>query len=54
MRARAAGFFEVDRNFIALAALKALADADQMDRRTVIDALGQLGIDPAKPNPFTS
>ncbi len=46
--------FEVDRNFIALAALKALADADQMDRRTVIDALGQLGIDPAKPNPFTS
>jgi pyruvate dehydrogenase E1 component len=46
--------FEVDRNFIALAALKALADADQIDRRTVIDAIGTLGIDPAKPNPFTS
>jgi pyruvate dehydrogenase E1 component len=46
--------FEVDRNFIALAALKALADADQMDRRTVIDALKQLGIDAAKPNPFNS
>ena len=46
--------FEVDRNFIALAALKALADADQIDRRTVIDAIGTLGIDVAKPNPFTS
>ena len=46
--------FEVDRNFIALAALKALADADQIDRRTVVEALKQLGIDPAKPNPFNS
>src|ERR1700688_4699402 len=46
--------FEVDRNFIALAALKSLADADQIDRRTVIDAVQQLGIDAAKPNPFTS
>jgi pyruvate dehydrogenase E1 component len=46
--------FEVDRNFIALAALKALADADQIDRHTVIDALTQLGIDPAKPNPLNS
>jgi len=46
--------FEVDRNFIALAALKSLADADQIDRRTVIDAVQQLGIDVAKPNPFTS
>jgi pyruvate dehydrogenase E1 component len=46
--------FEVDRNFIALAALKALADGDQIDRRTVVEALKQLGIDPAKPNPFNS
>ena len=46
--------FEVDRNFIALAALKSLADVDQIDRRTVIDAVQQLGIDVAKPNPFTS
>jgi len=46
--------FEVDRNFIALAALKSLADADQIDRRTVIDAVQQLGIDVAKPNPFNS
>jgi pyruvate dehydrogenase E1 component len=46
--------FEVDRHFIALAALKALADADQIDRRTVVEALAQFGIDPAKPNPLNS
>ncbi len=46
--------FEVDRNFIALAALKSLADADQIDKRTVIEALGKLGIDASKPNPLNS
>ena len=46
--------FEVDRNFIALAALKSLADENQIDRRTVAEAVKQLGIDPAKPNPFSS
>ena len=28
--------------------------ADQIDRRTVIEALAQFGIDPAKPNPLNS
>ncbi len=46
--------FEVDRHFITVAALKALADADQIDRRTVSDALANFGIDPAKPNPLNS
>ena len=46
--------FEVDRNFITLAALKSLADADQIDRRTVVEAVVQLGIDPTKPNPLSS
>ncbi len=46
--------FEVDRNFIALAALKSLADANQIDKRTVIEALGKLGIDASKPNPLNS
>jgi pyruvate dehydrogenase E1 component len=46
--------FEVDRHFIALAALKALADAGQIDRHTVVEALAQFGIDPAKPNPLNS
>jgi len=46
--------FEVDRNFITLAALKSLADAKQIDQRTVNEALGKLGIDPLKPNPLNS
>jgi len=46
--------FEVDRHFIALAALKALADAEQIDRLVVTKALAQFGIDPAKPNPLNS
>jgi len=46
--------FEVDRNFIALAALKSLADANQIDQRTVVEALVKLGIDAAKPNPLNS
>jgi pyruvate dehydrogenase E1 component len=46
--------FEVDRQFIALAALKALADQNRVERRTVTEALGKFGIDPAKPNPLYS
>jgi pyruvate dehydrogenase E1 component len=43
--------FEVDRKFIALAALKALADQGRVERSTVVAAIKQLGIDPEKPNP---
>jgi pyruvate dehydrogenase E1 component len=46
--------FEVDRHFIALAALKALADAKQIERGKVAEALAQFGLDPAKPNPLNS
>jgi pyruvate dehydrogenase E1 component len=46
--------FEVDRHFIALAALKSLADENLVDRGTVIKAVQELGIDPSKPNPFTT
>jgi pyruvate dehydrogenase E1 component len=46
--------FEVDRNFIALAALKALADSNRIDRRTVVEAIGKLGIDPDKADPLNS
>jgi pyruvate dehydrogenase E1 component len=45
--------FEVDRNYIALAALNALADEGKVDRATVREAIGKLGIDPSKPNPIT-
>ncbi len=48
------GFFEVDRRWIALAALKALADDGRIDAVTVSAAIGRFGIDPAKPDPLLS
>jgi pyruvate dehydrogenase E1 component len=44
--------FEVDRNYIAVAALKALADEGKVDRNTVVGAMQKLGIDPSKPVPW--
>ncbi|MDT8880169.1 pyruvate dehydrogenase (acetyl-transferring), homodimeric type [Halomonas saccharevitans] len=45
-------FFEVDRRFVTVAALKALADRGELDRKVVGEALKKYGIDPAKPNPL--
>jgi len=45
--------FEVDRKSIAVAALSALAEEGGVDRKTVGDAIAQLGIDPDKRNPVT-
>jgi len=53
-RAELRQHFEVDRNFIALAALKALADASRIDRKTVVDAIAKLGIDANKADPLNS
>ncbi len=47
------GFFEVDRRWIALAALKTLADEGMLDVATVASAIARFGIDPDKPNPVT-
>jgi pyruvate dehydrogenase E1 component len=44
--------FEVSREYIALAAIKALADAGELDPKQVERALTQLGIDVDKPNPM--
>jgi len=44
--------FEMDRNHIAVAALKALADDDRVDRATVERAIRALGVDPDKPVPW--
>jgi pyruvate dehydrogenase E1 component len=44
--------FEVDRNFIAVAALKSLADEGKFDQQAVTHAMGSLGIDPSKPIPW--
>jgi pyruvate dehydrogenase E1 component len=46
-------FFEVDRRWIALAALKALADDGAVDRGKVAEAIVKYGIDADKPNPVT-
>jgi len=46
-------FFEVDRHYVAVAALKALADAEAVPRRKVTEAIGKYGIEADKPNPAT-
>jgi pyruvate dehydrogenase E1 component len=44
--------FEVDRNYIVVAALKALADEKRVDGATVASAIKALGVDPDKPVPW--
>jgi pyruvate dehydrogenase E1 component len=44
--------FEVDRNYIVVAALKALADEGKVDQATVTGAMKALGVDPSKPVPW--
>jgi pyruvate dehydrogenase E1 component len=46
-------FFEVDRRWVALAALKALADAGTIEHGVVAKAIAAFGLDPNKPNPVT-
>ncbi|MGD8830342.1 MAG: pyruvate dehydrogenase (acetyl-transferring), homodimeric type, partial [Pseudomonadales bacterium] len=44
-------FFEVDRHFVALAALRSLADQQKISVDVVTRARDEFGIDPDKPNP---
>ncbi len=46
-------FFEVNSAYIAVAALKALADEGQIDASKVTEAIKKYNIDPEKPNPPT-
>ena len=46
-------FFEVNRYFVAIAALKALAEEGTVPAATVSKAIRKYGIDPNKPNPVT-
>ncbi|WIM06929.1 MAG: pyruvate dehydrogenase (acetyl-transferring), homodimeric type [Candidatus Nitricoxidivorans perseverans] len=50
-RERLRHFFEVDRRWIALAALGALADEGQIETAKVEEAIEKYGLDPDKPNP---
>ena len=47
-------FFEVDRNWIAITALKALADEGTIPAAKVAEAMKKYGLDPAKPAPWTA
>ena len=53
-RAALRRFFEVDRHFVALYALKALADEGAMPGSSVCDAIERYGMDPEKSDPLSS
>jgi pyruvate dehydrogenase E1 component len=46
-------FFEVNRYYVTIAALKALADEGTLPASTVAEAVARYGINPNKPNPVT-
>ena len=46
-------FFEVNRYYVVVAALKALCDDGEIDSKVVQQAIRKYGIDPEKPNPIT-
>jgi pyruvate dehydrogenase E1 component len=52
-RAKLRHFFEVNRYFIVISALKALADSGEGKAKTVAEAIKKYGIDPNKPDPTT-
>jgi pyruvate dehydrogenase E1 component len=52
-RAKLRHFFEVNRYFVTIAALKALADQGEGKSKTVADAMKKYGIDPEKADPVT-
>ena len=46
-------FFEVDRHYVAVAALAALAEDGEVPQSRVSEAIKKYGVDPAKANPLT-
>jgi pyruvate dehydrogenase E1 component len=52
-RAKLRYFFEVNRHFVTVAALKSLADQGEVKPKTVAEALKKYGIDPDKSDPTT-
>jgi pyruvate dehydrogenase E1 component len=52
-RAELRRFFEVDRHYVVVATLKALANDGKIDLKAVTQAMKTFGIDPEKPNPLT-
>ena len=52
-RANLRRFFEVNRYYVVVAALKALADEGEIDKKKVAEAIRKYGIDPDAPDPVT-
>ncbi|MDN4056240.1 pyruvate dehydrogenase (acetyl-transferring), homodimeric type [Massilia sp. YIM B02763] len=52
-RAKLREFFEVNRYYITVAALKSLAEEGKIPASKVAEAIAKYGIDPNKPNPVT-
>ena len=52
-REKLRAFFEVDRRWVTVAALKALADAGTIQKDVVAKAIAAFGLDTEKPNPMT-
>src|SRR5579863_9811306 len=52
-RAKLRSFFEVDRYYVTVAALKNLADDEQISVSRVQEAIKKFNINPEKPNPVT-
>ena len=50
-RAKLRHFFEVNRYFVAIAALKALAETGEVKAKTVTEAIKKYGIDPEQAGP---
>jgi pyruvate dehydrogenase E1 component len=53
MRSQLRKFFEVNRWYVVVAALKALADDGSIPAERVREAIEKYRIDPEKPNPTT-
>ena len=53
-RAKLRGFFEVDRRYVTVAALKALAEEGTIAASTVAKAISKYELDPEKPDPATT
>ena len=51
-RRRLRSFFEVDRHYVAVAALKALAEENKVPSRQVADAIAKYGIDAERASPM--
>jgi pyruvate dehydrogenase E1 component len=53
-RRKLRAYFEVDRHFVAITALKALADENKLPSSKVAEAIKMYGIDPDRASPVKS